>query len=119
MATAHILHYTDSVSHRSAILRNAGYLVTDCTSETEMARWFEAGRKVDLVCISESMEEPAHGPLMLARAFSDAPVVLFQITLHHYAENMWDLEVAAAENPSVWLSRVATLLEQSRAGKRK
>lgn len=112
MAAKQILHYTAEDSRRSAILRKAGYLVEDCACEADMSRWFEAGRQADLVCISETMERPADGALALARAFSAAPVVLFQVTLHYYAEKMWDLEVPASAPPKEWLAAIAALFEQ-------
>ena len=112
MAAKQILHYTAEVSRRSAILRKAGYLVEDCAREADLSRWLQAGRQTDLVCISESMEKPAEGALALARAFSTAPVVLLQVTLHYYAEKMWDLEVPASAHPNEWLAAIAALLEQ-------
>lgn len=84
----------------------------------EMSRWLQGGGKADLVCISESMQEPAAEALVLVRDLSDAPIVLFQVTGHYYHEKLWDLEVRASARRHEWLAAIAALLEQRPAERR-
>ena len=115
MITAHILYYAAEDCHRPAILRGAGYEVRECFSERLMAHDL-AEWGAELVCISEPMDKPAGEALAMARAFSNAPVVLFRNGQHHYAQSVWELEVAPLTHPSLWFADIAALLSRTRAG---
>ena len=115
MTEVHTLYYgaTDS-PYLPDVLRSAGYAVEECESVGELVRLLKSEQKTDLVCVAETWDRPAEGALAAARAFTEAPIVLFRSSNHHYLQQVWDLEIPPLTNPSEWLVDVAELLDETR-----
>ena len=115
MAASLLLHIGEDFFHRTQVLRSAGYKVEEYRSDIAMVTWFQAGQRVDAVCITEGPVLPAEAPLAIAKRFSPVPIVLFRTANHDYLQKGWDLEVPALAPPEEWLVGIGELLAQARA----
>jgi hypothetical protein len=115
MSAARVIHFGQDECYRTPILRGAGYDVEQCTSIPELQQALKADDDAELICISESYEQPREDALATSRALSSAPVVLFRSTAHRYMADSFDLEIDPLDSPEVWLVHMGSLIDRSRA----
>jgi hypothetical protein len=95
-------------------LRSAGYVVQECSSERELVDLCESGSPPDLICVSEGGDAPPFDALLLAKAKSMAPVVLFRSSNRAFSGFEFDREVEQLTSPDQWLSDIHGVLADSR-----
>lgn len=115
MTAARVIHFGDDECYRTPIMRAAGYEVELCTCIPELQAALKSGEAADLICISESYNQPREDALAISRAMSGAPVVLFRSTMHRYISDRFDLEIDTLATPEVWLVHIGKLILKSQA----
>lgn len=114
---ARVIHIGADNCHRLPVLEQAGYTVDVCTSIGELAEALESedgsGESIEALLLAES--ETPEEVISLARAKSNAPLVLFRETQRNLGESAFDLVVPILDSPDDWLSSLADLIARSRA----
>jgi hypothetical protein len=115
MSAGRVIHFGPDECYRTPIMRAAGYDVTQCDSIDELQSALKSSDATDLICISESYQQPREDALAISRTMSTAPVVLFRSTMHRYISDRFDLEIDTLATPDVWLVHMKSLIERPRA----
>jgi hypothetical protein len=111
-----IIHVGTDDCQRIAVLRVAGFEVRSCNSFDQLHSALLGIPPADAVAIAECRGALIDKAVSLTRATSSIPLILFQGTSpHSLIGSDFDLVVPVLTSPQVWIARVQTLIEESRA----
>jgi hypothetical protein len=111
---ARVIHYGPDECHRLMVLESAGYAVEDCDCLEKMRGLLADGTAADAVLVSDGHGVSLREVVVVARANSSLPVILFLNTNLAYDDAGVDLVVHCLTPPEVWLNDVESLIEKTR-----
>jgi|HubBroStandDraft_5_1064220.scaffolds.fasta_scaffold85200_3 hypothetical protein len=112
-----IIHVGLDDCHRIAVLKNAGYEVVGCNTNSLLHAALVGVHEISALLISESDDaESSDDAISLTCSNSTAPLILFQSESRRYDESEFDLVIRRLTAPREWLSEIAMVIEQRRSG---
>lgn len=108
--TTRILHFGRDDCHRTAVLRRAGYDVTETSSPGELLAELRSGSQLDAVVISEDEQNDPAQILRAVQLETSAPVILFRKTNREINLRGFALVSYSLERPAHWLREIDSVI---------
>ena len=112
--TVRILYYGTDISHRLMVLTTAGFTVEHCVDASQLATSLDSGKETAAVLISDYDSRVAEEAVVVARAHSSAPVILFRDSNHNHDEADFDFIIPNLTQPQSWLQDIAGVINRGR-----
>lgn len=112
--TAYALHLGQDYCHRVPILETAGYKVEECASLDQLQAKLEQLSDIEAIFVTELEDPVPEDAVIVARAYSGAPVILFRSSMRALDESRFDLVIPTLSRPSDWLMDVNAVLAKKR-----
>ena len=106
-----ILSFGYDACHRWAVLRLAGFTVSQCGSIRELRDHLMGSNAVDAVIMVEDIVSVPPEAIIVARSYFTGPLVLFEGRYPANHQDLFDLCIPILTRPEVWLPQIDELAE--------
>jgi len=104
-----LLSFGYDACHRWAVLRLAGFTVSQCDSIRELRDHLMGSHAVDAVIMVEDIVSVPPEAIIAARSYFTGPLVLFEGRYPANHQNLFDLCIPILTRPEVWLPQIDEL----------
>ena len=109
-----IIHFGWDGCYRLAVLRRAGYQVTEAGNLAELSGELRAAGYYDAVVVSEDSGMDLREVLMAIRDATKAPAVLFRGSRSEFDGQSFELVIDRTLSPQEWLRAMASVIVRYR-----
>jgi hypothetical protein len=108
-----LLSFGYDACHRWAVLRLAGFTVTECGSIQELRERLMGSQAVDAVIMVEDIVTVPQEAIVAARSYFSGPLALFEGQYLANHPDAFDLCIPILTSPEVWLPQINELARTS------